>query len=206
LPPKGGIQGDSDFVREIAFWIADFTLAALLSVLADACAFAFCALVSSSAMFADAGAFAFCTGVSISAMLADAGAFAFCAAVSVFAMLADAGTFAFCALGSSSAMLAYAGAFAFCACVSLSDMLAKCLVVANGAVKLQLVMWAPLTTPSHFLNSLSNLQQAPSLWSICFSYFYTLGCDRNRMQLLSKVSNIVQNIFCLYGVTSFTQL
>jgi hypothetical protein len=26
------------------------------------------------------------------------------------------------------------------------------------------------------------------------------------MQLLSKVSNIVQNIFCLYGVTSFTQL
>jgi hypothetical protein len=26
------------------------------------------------------------------------------------------------------------------------------------------------------------------------------------MQLLSKASNIVQNIFCLYGVTSFTQL
>ena len=26
------------------------------------------------------------------------------------------------------------------------------------------------------------------------------------MQLLSKVSDIVQNIFCLYGVTSFTQL
>jgi hypothetical protein len=32
----------------------------------------------------------------------------------------------------------------------------------------------------------------------------TLGCDRNRMQLLSKASNIVQNIFSLYDVTSFT--
>ena len=35
-------------------------------------------------------------------------------------------------------------------------------------------------------------------------YNPTLGCDRNQMPLLSKVSNTVQNIFCLYGVTSFT--
>jgi hypothetical protein len=33
----------------------------------------------------------------------------------------------------------------------------------------------------------------------------TLGCDRNRMPFLSEVSNIVQNIFCLYDVTGFTQ-
>ena len=33
----------------------------------------------------------------------------------------------------------------------------------------------------------------------------TLGCDKNRMSLLSKVSNIVQNIFYLYDVTDFTE-
>ena len=34
----------------------------------------------------------------------------------------------------------------------------------------------------------------------------TVGCDRNRMPLLSKASNVVQNIFFLYDVTGFTQI
>ena len=70
LPVKGSIHGVSDFFREIAVWIADFTLAAFLSVLADATAFAFCAEVSLYAMLADAAAFAFCALVSLFAMLA----------------------------------------------------------------------------------------------------------------------------------------
>ena len=34
----------------------------------------------------------------------------------------------------------------------------------------------------------------------------TLGCDRNQMSILSKAINNVQNIFCLYDVTGLTQL
>ena len=37
-------------------------------------------------------------------------------------------------------------------------------------------------------------------------FLSTLGCNRNRIPLLSKASNIVQNIFYLYDVTGFTQL
>ena len=33
----------------------------------------------------------------------------------------------------------------------------------------------------------------------------TVGCDRNRMPLLSKASNIVQEKNILYDVTGFTQ-
>ena len=33
-----------------------------------------------------------------------------------------------------------------------------------------------------------------------------LGCNRNRMPLLSKASNTIQNIFYVYNVTDFTQL
>ena len=36
--------------------------------------------------------------------------------------------------------------------------------------------------------------------------FITVGCDRNRMPLLSKASNVVQNVFFLYDVTGFTQI
>ena len=53
--------------------------------------------------------------------------------------------------------------------------------------------------------------QSPKTTALLFSSgkvtkMNTLGCNRNRMPLLSKVSHIVQNKFCLYGVTSFTQL
>ncbi len=34
--------------------------------------------------------------------------------------------------------------------------------------------------------------------------YITLGCNRNRMPLSSKASNIVQNIFYLYDVDGFT--
>ena len=81
LPLKGSIHGSSDFLREIVVWIADFTLAALLSVLADSTAFAFFADVSFFAMLADAAAFAFFALVSLFAMLADAAAVAFFAVV-----------------------------------------------------------------------------------------------------------------------------
>ena len=32
----------------------------------------------------------------------------------------------------------------------------------------------------------------------------TLGCDRNRMQYLSKASNIIQTKYILYDITDFT--
>ena len=35
---------------------------------------------------------------------------------------------------------------------------------------------------------------------------FAVGCDRNRMPLLSKASNVVQNVFFLYDVTGFTQI
>ena len=33
-----------------------------------------------------------------------------------------------------------------------------------------------------------------------------VGCDRNRMPILSKASNVVQNVSFLYDVTGFTQI
>ena len=47
-----------------------------------------------------------------------------------------------------------------------------------------------LVLSSYFLLALSN----------------TVGCDRNRMPLLSEASNVVQNVFFLYDVTGFTQI
>ena len=53
--------------------------------------------------------------------------------------------------------------------------------------------------------------QSPKTTALLFSSgkvtkMNTLGCNRKRMPLLSKDSNILQNKFCLYGVTNFTQL
>ena len=136
LPLKGSPHGVSDFVCEIAVWMADFTLAAYLSVLADGAAFALFAVVSEFAMLADGGAFALFAGVS------------------AFAMLAEAGAFAFFAL------------------VSLSVMLAKCLGVANGAIFLQLAMWAFLTDPSHFSDNQPKLRQVLSVLHFFFIFLY----------------------------------
>jgi hypothetical protein len=159
LPLKGSIHGGSDFFCEIAVCIADFTLATFLFVLADATTLALFADVSSYAMLAYTGAFAFFAVESSFAMFADAGAIAFFAVVSLYAMLAYTGAFAFFAVGSSCAMLAEAGAFAFWALVSSFAMLAKCLGVANGAMPLQLVVWAFLMDLPHFSDNQPNLRQ-----------------------------------------------
>ena len=125
-------------------------MAALLSMLADAAAFAFFADVSLSVMLADGGAFALFAPVSVSAMLADAAAFAFFAGVSLSAMLTDAATFACGAVVSDYAMLA------------------KFFGIANGAIFLQLVVWAFLTDPSHFSSNQPNLRQVLSVVDFFF--------------------------------------
>ena len=69
-------------------------------------------------------------------------------------------------------MLAEAGAFAFRALVSSFAMLAKCLGVANGAMPLQLVVYAFLTNLSHFSDNRPNLRQVLSVLDFLFHILY----------------------------------